>query len=167
MTPLKIKKRKRISSMSRIGFVACCKTKLDRPAPAKELYQSPLFTLTRRYVEREIRNGKMDGWFVLSALHGIVEPEQVVEPYDVTLSKVSKQERDAWSGMVTEQINYLWSELLVRKFTVFAGVYYCTPFYKFNTDLPLCNWGIGERLAFLKESLGDNCTEHTEQLLLF
>ena len=68
----------------RIGIVACSKTKLATPAPAKDLYTSPLFKAARAYCERTY-----DRWFILSALHGLVEPETVIEPYDVTLARMT------------------------------------------------------------------------------
>ncbi|HWO69164.1 MAG TPA: hypothetical protein VNP94_00195, partial [Actinomycetota bacterium] len=45
----------------RIGLVGCVKSKRARPAPARDLYTSPLFRGARRFVERSC-----DRWFVLS-----------------------------------------------------------------------------------------------------
>jgi hypothetical protein len=67
--------------MTRIGLVGCVKTKRSFASPGKDLYASPLFRGRRRYVE-----ASCDRWFVLSALHGLVAPDEVLEPYDVTLS---------------------------------------------------------------------------------
>ena len=61
----------------RIGLVGCVKKKGPVAAPAEELYVSPLFVGRRRFVE-----STCDRWFILSALHGLVDPHEVIEPYD-------------------------------------------------------------------------------------
>ena len=53
-----------------IYLVACVAAKLDRPAPARDLYTSPWFQKARAYVERQ--GGQ---WFVLSAKHGLIAPD--------------------------------------------------------------------------------------------
>jgi hypothetical protein len=69
-----------------IGLVACSRLKADRPLPARELYVSPLFRAARAYAER--RYGS-ECWLILSAKHGLVDPETVLAPYDVTLRQLS------------------------------------------------------------------------------
>ena len=56
-------------------LVSCVKSKLPRPAPAKELYTSDLFRKERAVVEAE-------GWpwFILSAQYGLVHPGTEIEP---------------------------------------------------------------------------------------
>jgi hypothetical protein len=49
-------------------------------APAGDLYVSSLFMGRRRFVE-----ASCDRWFILSALHGGVDPDEVIEPYDESL----------------------------------------------------------------------------------
>jgi hypothetical protein len=83
----------------RIGLVGCVKTKLDRAAPARDLYTSPLFRGRRAYVEQTCSS-----WFVLSAKHGLVDPHTVLEPYDLTLDSASSRERRAWSTGVLEAL---------------------------------------------------------------
>ena len=61
-------------------LVACVSQKLDRRAPAAELYRSDWFRKALAYVE-----GTGARWFILSAAHGLVSPDQRLDPYDVTL----------------------------------------------------------------------------------
>ena len=56
----------------RVGLVGCVKKKGSSPAPAGDLYISPLFIGRRRFVE-----ASCDRWFILSALHGLLDPDQV------------------------------------------------------------------------------------------
>lgn len=72
-----------------IGLVACSAQKLDRAAPARELYCSPLFKKSLAYSER-----RCTVVYVLSALHGLVPLDQRVNPYERRLG--GKHEREAW-----------------------------------------------------------------------
>ena len=76
----------------RIGLVSCVKSKLARPAPARDLYTSALFRGARCSVERSCGR-----WFILSALHGLVGPDEVLEPYEKTLTTATRDERRRWS----------------------------------------------------------------------
>lgn len=67
------------------------------PAPAKDLYQSTLFKKTRAYAEKHY-----DGWYILSALHRVLSPEKVIEPYDVTLAKGAPQA--IWHQTIAEDL---------------------------------------------------------------
>src|SRR3546814_2942975 len=67
-------------SPSPVFLVACVAAKLDRPAPARDLYASPWFQKARAYVERQ-----GGAWFILSAKHGLIAPETVIARYDETL----------------------------------------------------------------------------------
>ncbi len=84
----------------RIGLVGCVKDKAAVARPARDLYQSPLFQGRRRYVEQSCTE-----WWILSALHGLVGPDEVLEPYDVTLNDASVPERRRWSDQVLNQIS--------------------------------------------------------------
>jgi hypothetical protein len=62
--------------------VSCSKSKLDYPAPARLLYTGACFRKSVRHAE-----GRGLPWFVLSSLHGVVLPDQVVAPYSFTPSR--------------------------------------------------------------------------------
>lgn len=76
-------------------LISCTKTKLSVPAPARELYCSPAFQMKRRMAER-----LGNRWLILSAKHGLVEPEQIIAPYDETLTSMSVSHRRAWATNV-------------------------------------------------------------------
>ncbi|NNN07920.1 MAG: hypothetical protein HKL85_01850 [Acidimicrobiaceae bacterium] len=84
----------------RIGLVGCVKTKSTFARPAQDLYLSPLFVGRRRFVERTC-----DQWWILSALHGLVDVNDVLEPYDFTLIGASRAEKRAWSETVLASID--------------------------------------------------------------
>lgn len=84
----------------RIGLVGCVKEKAGHARPARDLYTSTLFTGRRRYVE-----ASCDEWWVLSAVHGLVHPDEVLEPYDVALKSASRRERRHWTAGVVKSID--------------------------------------------------------------
>lgn len=67
---------------------------LDRRV-AKDLYVSTLFFGRRSFVERSCGQ-----WWILSAEHGLVHPDEVLGPYDVTLKDASRLARREWSARV-------------------------------------------------------------------
>src|SRR5688572_18880765 len=103
----------------RIGLVGCVKEKRRSPAPAKDLYTSPLFLGRRNAVE-----ASCDEWFVLSALHGLVAPNQRLEPYDKTLNSLGRAERRQWSGRVLRALEQQLGSLAELHFELHAGATY-------------------------------------------
>lgn len=80
-------------------LVSCVGQKQSSPAPAKDLYTSPWFRKVRSYV-----SGMAQPWFVLSAQYGLVHPDQVIAPYDLTLNSVSVGDRRRWAEGVLTQL---------------------------------------------------------------
>lgn len=79
----------------RICLVACSAEKEKVPLSAKDLYASVRFRKARLYAEQNY-----DAWFILSAKHGLVSPETVIEPYDFSLSALSDPGRQQWTDAV-------------------------------------------------------------------
>jgi hypothetical protein len=73
----------------------------------------------RAFVERTC-----DRWFILSALHGLVDPSRVLEPYDRTLKDASAAERRAWSARVVGDLKRTLGNLGDVIFEVHAGTEY-------------------------------------------
>ena len=96
-----------------VFLVTCTKAKGQRsrikPVPAKELYlPSNLFAAARRLVETTIaclKNEGIDGeWFIISAKHHLLPPDQPVSYYDKTLLNKSPAYRRKWSEIVASQL---------------------------------------------------------------
>lgn len=101
----------------KIGLVGCTKSKLNYPAPAKDLYMpSALFRGRRAYVETSC-----DRWFILSALHGVVSPYQDLEPYDVTLKGAPSATKRAWTARVSKELEEQLQPLADHQFEIHAG----------------------------------------------
>lgn len=102
-----------------VVLVGCVKRKLDHAAPAKDLYTSPLFRKERRYAEASGRP-----WFILSAEHGLVAPNDVLEPYELRLSNTSRDYRRAWGVRVVQQLQTAIGPLQGKTLEVHAGAAY-------------------------------------------
>lgn len=59
-------------------LLACSGTKLDRPAPAMDLYQGVMYESYRAHVRPEASPNVL----ILSARHGFIDPRDVIAPYD-------------------------------------------------------------------------------------
>ena len=84
--------------MTRICLVSCVRKKLTHPVRAADLYISPWFKKARSYA------AKCDRWYVLSAKYGLVAPASVIEPYEVTLNKMKKLDRQSWATRVFQAL---------------------------------------------------------------
>jgi hypothetical protein len=107
------------SNLPDVVLVTCVKNKLRLPAPAKDLYTSPLFTRERRYAENLGRP-----WFILSAEHGLVAPDEWLAPYERYLPGTSSGYRAAWGRWVAERLDILAGPLSGMRIEIHAGAAY-------------------------------------------
>ena len=82
--------------------MACAKSKLSVPAAAKDLYSSARFRKARAYAER-----LGDPWFILSAEHGLVAPDEWLAPYERYLPDTPREYRRAWGEWVVVRLDLL------------------------------------------------------------
>ena len=101
---------------SDVILVGCVKNKRDRRGAAKDLYDSQLWYGRRRYAERSRRP-----WFILSAKHGLVDPDQPLEPYDRRLSELPGGQRRAWGEDVASNLEERLGSLKGKALEIHAG----------------------------------------------
>jgi len=118
---------------------------------ARELYCSTWFLKARDYVEAHALP-----WFILSAKYGLVNPDQVIQPYNLTLKDMAADERRAWARMVASGL-----QGKCEKGTfiiIFAGQYYreylipVIEGWGCEIEVPLRGLGIGQQLKWLKNN---------------
>lgn len=78
-----------------MALVGCGKAKLDRPAPARDLYTGGLFRAARAHVE-----ARYEHWGILSAKHHLVDPDRVLMPYDLAMTDLSAEQRWVWGEVI-------------------------------------------------------------------
>ena len=134
-----------------VALIGCVKSKIKAPAPARSLYISPLFRKAVRFVERDDR---YEDWFVLSALYGLVAKDQIIEPYELTLSTFSQEQLKVWSRKIFLSLQ----EQRITDVSFFCGSNYCNSYllmlldrHGIKYDLPMDGLSLGRRLSFLNK----------------
>lgn len=135
-----------------VGLVGCASQKLQRPAPARELYVSQLFKKASVYAE-----ATCDRWFVLSAKHGLVHPDTVIEPYDMRLGTNDRTSPPihAWAAGVRGQLAAELAGLEDVTLVALAGEQYRTVLLNsvWRYEVPMKGLGIGQQLGWLTAQL--------------
>ncbi|TSE15039.1 hypothetical protein B1A87_003025 [Arthrobacter sp. KBS0703] len=141
------------SKIYTVGLVACASQKLLRPATARELYVSQLFKKASAYAEM-----RCDRWYVLSAKHGLVRPDEIIEPYDVRLGTNTSPSVRAWAAMVQGQLAAELEGVEDVTLIALAGVQYRTALLhcRWPYEVPMKGLGIGQQLGWLTAKLSAN-----------
>lgn len=138
----------------RVTLIGCVSKKASG-APARDLYNSELFRRRRAFAERSGRP-----WLILSALHGVVDPDTVLDPYDVTLKRMPKAARREWGRRVVSQLESRFGSLNGAEFEIHAGDEYvtaiATPLGERGASIvrPLQGLRIGEQLQWYDRQAG-------------
>jgi hypothetical protein len=120
-------------------------------APARELYTSPLFRMSLALAVHTC-----DHVFVLSARHGLVELDRVLQPYNSTMRHHTARGRLDWGARVVAAIQ---SAIPVGylELVMYAGADYVVPIANAALGLlvtePMAGKQIGQRLQWLREQL--------------
>lgn len=132
----------------RIGLVACGSKKTEVPGTAELLYTSDLFAKSRQYA---LNNSER--WFILSAKHGLVAPDEVLEPYDLALHTLSRAEQREWAERVLAKLLPVLSP--GDTVVMLAGITYRRDLlgplegHGVTVEIPLEGLRIGEQLRWL------------------
>src|SRR5262249_20340230 len=105
-----------------IGLVGCSKRKLPRAAPAAQLYASPLFRLASQCCSLRYTR-----WFILRALHGLVDRDEIIGPYDRALQEMASVGRQTWAARVLAQLRQRGLLDAGHRFLLHGGAAYADP----------------------------------------
>lgn len=130
--------------MGRIAVINCGSKKKSYPCPAREMYEDgSLFKKIRDYIELDY-----DQYFILSGKYGLLNPNQIIEPYeDVVffvqkifrdrakkrgeiLTAVPKKDQIEWGKKVWESLD--WNDFDSVDF--YINIYYWNPLKEYFTD---------------------------------
>jgi hypothetical protein len=136
--------------MKTIVLISCVKKKLPYRAKAKDLYVSTLFRLSFRFAPTL----NPDAIYILSAKYGLVDTEQEIDTYDITLNKMPAKEVRHWADRTLKQLYEVVN--LDKDFFILLAAEkyrkYLIP-YLSTYDIPLRGLRIGEQLSWLKKTL--------------
>lgn len=144
--------------MASLCFVGCVKEKQAIPTQAQDLYTSSLFQKSRAYAEQHA-----DRWYILSAKYGLLKPDQVIAPYDLTLKTMGISDRKKWSEPVLASILEIAS--LSDRLTFLTGIRYheyLIPKLRsrgYQISLPMEGLPFGKRLQWLNTQIGGNALD--------
>lgn len=151
-----------MSKPKRIVLLACVATKLPHAAPARELYNSPLFKSSLRYAE----SLHPDDIVILSAKHYVVPLNKILKPYNKTLLNMPQDEVREWAVQVLKILADKY-DLDNDKFIILAGDKYrkyITPELA-HWSAPLKGLRIGQQLSWYIKKLGKTIKEGMIKLL--
>lgn len=148
------------SMAHKIILIACVSKKGSKKAKAKDLYISQLFKSSLAYANKQ----NPDKIFILSALHHLLDINQEIEPYNVTLSNVPKSKRKPGLIVLSSEEKILWGQKVIEQlktqtdlmndeFIILAGQEYIKPIKDSIPHLvqPLLGLGLGKRVQFLNK----------------
>ena len=134
--------------MAVFALISCTKSKLDYACRAKDLYsKSNLFRHSYRYACTIT-----DKIYILSAKHGLVDKNTIIEPYDETLLDKNAIEKEEWAKNVIESLAAV-SALDNDEYLILAGKVYfekLLPRIK-NYRIPLEGVSLFNRPGVLKD----------------
>lgn len=84
---------------SKVVFISCGKRKLPNKARAEDLYCGSYFNTCL-----ELAKNISHRVYILSAKHGLLKLDDVIEPYELTLNKFKKKDLEVWRKMVLKDI---------------------------------------------------------------
>lgn len=131
----------------KVVLISCVKSKLNVPAKAKNLYTSDLFRSSLQYAYYL----KADNIYILSAKYGLVELDQVIIPYEMTLNNMGEPQKRAWAADVINSLRQK-KDLNKDLFIILAGENYrkyLLPAIK-HFEVPLEGLSFGQQLHELK-----------------
>jgi len=131
-----------------IVLISCVKKKKSSTCKAKDLYDSPWFKCAWRYAT-SLNPNKL---FILSAKHGLLDPETQIGPYEETLHAKSDKQIQEWADGVLRELGRK-THLNKDSFLILAGEKYRRHLVSAicHHGIPMAGLGIGRQLAWLKQ----------------
>lgn len=97
-------------------LIGCVSRKEPTARAAKDLYRTELFSRRRAYAEASGRP-----WLIVSAQYGLLDPDRVIEPYDVKISDLDLTRRQTLARRIADQLEQRFGALDDATFEVHAG----------------------------------------------
>lgn len=141
----------------RVALVGCGSAKRRGRHPARQLYTGGLFRGASAHAFETA-----DAVFIVSAKYGLLEPDQVVEHYNVRLPR-ARDERRCWGTRVESALRLQHVGIPLRV-AIYAGSAYADAIAEASwrnnwiIEQPLRGLGVGKRLQWLADRRRDRQT---------
>jgi len=109
-------------------------------------------------VEQRLQHA--DKWFILSAKHGLLSPDDVIEPYEKTLNRMRVTERQSWAKQVLGSLTSPIKQ--ADRVVILAGMRYRELLHEEllamcrQIEVPMEGLRIGKQLQWLEQELHNN-----------
>lgn len=114
------------------------------------MYISDLFKKSLNYA-KQLKPQKI---YILSAKYGVLELDDVIDPYEQTLNDMKEPEKKKWASMCLEQLKAKGTDFDEQTTFLCGNNYrkYLINHFQ-NPNVPLIGLGIGQQLSFYKKIL--------------
>lgn len=130
-----------------ITFVACAKKKSNKKCKAEKMYISTLYEYSMKYAKEH-----SDIIYILSAKHGLLPLDKIIDPYNETLNDKTDKEIKIWSRKVYDTLLQL--NLENNDFIYLCGNNYKKYLIQWLPGKdPMQGLGLGKRLQWLKNNI--------------
>ena len=134
----------------KLGLVSCAKSKQKHPCRAEDMYTpSSLFRKAYKYSKK-----RYDQVAILSAKYGLLLPQEIIEPYELTLKTMKVSEKRLWAIRVHGQLHEKVGLTRVDSVYFHTGLdyrRYLIPLLKndgLEVSIPLENLSLGQQLQW-------------------
>jgi len=140
----------------KVGLLATARKKAPHPARAVDFYQSPLFKKAVAYARRTY-----DRFYFYNAKDGLLLPDTIMYPYDVSIRSFTRKEREAWAERVVDALAFYESPAHIDLYLHGGLVYrrHLEPALAakgFRFEVPLKGYGIGQQMKWYSERLKED-----------
>ena len=138
--------------IEKVGLLATARKKSTKSAPVTEFYQSPLFQKTLQYASNHY-----DRMYFYNAKDGLLLPDDIMDPYDVSIKTFTHYQREEWAQKVIEQF-YQYEPSTNITVCLHGGSVYRKHLepqlknYDYHYEVPLKGLGIGEQLSWYQKN---------------
>ncbi|MFD2618004.1 DUF6884 domain-containing protein [Terrilactibacillus laevilacticus] len=137
----------------KVALMATARKKSKETAPVIEFYQSPLF---KKSVQYALEN--YDTLYFYNAKDGLLLPDTVMAPYDVSIRTFSNQQRRKWGEKVVKAFCQYEKPDQIQLYLHGGNIYrkYLEPVLHergFTFEIPLKGLGIGQQLKWYDKKL--------------
>ena len=139
-----------------LGLLSCTKSKQKDACSAAKMYEpSALFSKAYRYSLK-----KYDLIGILSAKHGLLLPEEIIEPYEQTLKTMRKKQKQKWAIRVNNELSSKFDIGNITRVYIHAGKDYrehLLPLIEqrnIEFEIPLKGLTYGRQLKWYNDRLG-------------
>lgn len=132
-----------------LALVGCGKAKARVACAARDLYTSALFRLSLAHAESQASRVR-----IVSALHGLVDPDEVLHPYALALGELTPEAQRSWTAEIAGQLGAGEG----RSLLLLAGGTYALRLEGplraagWRVELPLRGLSVGRRLRWLSQA---------------